>query len=247
MRKGRRREVSLTGLEVVVKQRQSTAWRVVRVATATGLALLLLLLVFEFGRRSSSPDAFVLQEELETVRAKFARALVQRDEADSKQSVAQSTLSIEQSVAAGLGSHLKELEDENARLKADLAFYEQLLPADAGAALSVRSAEAHQETAKGLNELRFRVLIGQGSKATKLFRGTLQIVATVMDDGKELKLEMPQNRAAPAPEYTLSFRLFQRVQGALTLPPGATVRSVQVRVHDESAAVVMEQSIPTGH
>ena len=54
MRMGRKREVSLTGLEVVVKQRQSTAWRAVRLAVATVLALLLLLLVFEFGPSCTS-------------------------------------------------------------------------------------------------------------------------------------------------------------------------------------------------
>lgn len=247
MRIRRSGQVSLTGLDVVVKPRQSPARRLVGMLLAVVACMLLLFAAYESGRRSSSPDAFVLQEELSNVRAKFARALVQRDEADSKQSVAQSTLSIEQSVAAGLGTHLKELEDENARLKADLAFYEQLLPADTGSAVSLRSAEAHQETAKGLNELRFRVLVGQGSKAGKLFHGTLQIVATVMDDGKELRIELPQNKLAPAPEFMLSFRLFQRVQGTMTLPPGSTVLKLQARVLDESSAVAMEKLIPISH
>jgi hypothetical protein len=233
----------MADLQIVVQPRHSIWKRALLLLLVAGVLFGLTLGAFEFGRRWNNPDVVALERELSGLRSELERASLQRDEADSRQTAAQSTLSIEQSATAKLGSHLRELEDENARLKADLAFYEQLLPTEAGAAVSIRSADALQETSKGVTEVKFRVLVGQGAKAAKLFNGSLQVVMSILNDGKQARIEWPQKGAEPPKELALSFRLFQRIQGSVSVPSGATVTDVQVRILDEHATVVTQQAI----
>jgi hypothetical protein len=233
----------MADLQIVVQPRHSIWKRTLLLLLLAGLLFGLTLGAFEFGRRWNNPDVVSLESEISVLRGELKRASLQRDEADSRQTEAQSTLSIEQSATAKLGSHLRELEDENARLKADLAFYEQLLPTEAGAAVSIRSADALQETSKGVSEVKFRVLVGQGAKAAKPFNGSLQIVISILNDGKQTRIEWPQKASETPKELALSFRLFQRVQGSVSVPLGATVMDIQLRILDDHAMVVTQQAI----
>ena len=146
-------------------------------------------------------------------------------------SSAESQLSIELSAQKQLAAQIKLLEAENIRLKEDLAFFESLLPADrAKGGISIRRMRAD---IAGPNQLRYRLLVMQVGRGEKDFKGMMQLAVTVLQNGKSAVLLFPDGgnkTAIDLEKYQVTFKRYQRVDGLLTLPDGAQMKSVQARV-----------------
>jgi hypothetical protein len=81
------------------------------------------------------------------------------------------------------------------------------------------------------NQLRYRLLVMQGGRGEQMFAGNLQLVVTVLQDGKSAMITFPaSNAVAEQEKFKLSFKNYQRVEGVLTLPSGASTTMVQARV-----------------
>ncbi len=121
---------------------------------------------------------------------------------------------------------LKGLEEENTRLKEDLAFFEGLLPASDK--LSIHRLKVEQDVLPG--EYRYRLLILQGGKRDRPFQGTLQFVVSVQRGDRDDMIIFPGKNEKASPSFKLNFRHFYRGEGTFRVPPAAKVTAVQVRV-----------------
>ncbi|MBV8125522.1 MAG: hypothetical protein JO370_15775, partial [Paucibacter sp.] len=92
------------------------------------------------------------------------------------------------------------------------------------------------------NQLRYRVLVMQGGGGTQQFAGNLQLSVNVIQGGKSAILNFPEGNAADQARYRLAFKYYQRVEGLLNIPEGATIKSVAVRVLDRGQ-VRAQQSV----
>jgi hypothetical protein len=81
-------------------------------------------------------------------------------------------------------------------------------------------------------EYRYRLLLVHAGQRVKEFRGSLQFMVTVIEDGKEVILTLPRGDERSAKEFQLNFKLYQRVEGTFKVPPQAVVKSMQVRVFE---------------
>jgi hypothetical protein len=155
-----------------------------------------------------------------------------------------SNLKVEQSTVKQLADQVKSLEAENAKLKADLSYFERLLPSGGqGEVIAVRSLEVLPDTVP--NQLRYRALVVQGGREEKNFQGSLQIVMTLVSDGKPLTLVVPDAKPGdnkPPDNMKLSFTRYVKVDGQVEIPAGATLKTFQLRVL-ERGAVRAQQSI----
>ncbi|MEA9981610.1 hypothetical protein QN374_07135 [Herbaspirillum sp. RTI4] len=152
----------------------------------------------------------------------------ERDRLVSAADAAESQLSIERASGAQLATQVKALESGNAKLKEDLAFFEKLLPTNIGArGISIQKLHANMTTP---SQLHYQMLAVQGGKGSGEFVGNLQLVLTVIQNGKSAMITFPEANTADAAQYRLSFRYYQRLDGALTLPQGAVVKAIQARV-----------------
>ena len=146
-------------------------------------------------------------------------------------SVAENQMRIERSARQQLAAQVKVLEAENGKLKDDLAFFESLLPADKTVGgVSVRRLAAD---VAGPNQLRYRLVVMRGGKSEQEFTGTLQVAVTVLQNGKSAIMIFPEpgtHEPADTEKFQLAFKRYQRVEGLLTLPDGAVMKSMQVRV-----------------
>lgn len=247
MRTKPRRASRQTLIEYEVRPRKGVVRTWVPSLTLLATAALASVFAFEIGRFSAHPDVYSLQSELESLRESVRSTVALKAEADERQHAAQGNLSVEQSLSARLTAQVQTLEAENATLKADLAFYEQLTQADQGVGVSLRGAEVGQVRSANGSVLQFRVVVGQGAKAARNFKGKLQLVADLQVDGAHQRIEMPQNPSAAPPTMQLDFKLFQRVQGELVLPKAAVVTATLVRVLDDSGKLVLEQPVVLGN
>lgn len=155
-----------------------------------------------------------IKEELETARA----ALVERER----------QLQIEKASQVELGRSVVQLQDENASLKDDLGFLRRLMSSGA-APEGVAVTELKVEREDASNEYRYRMLLTQGGQRKQDFRGRVQLLARVVQDGATSTLTFPDPGDAQAPG-PFEFRFFHKVDGRFSLPEAAVLKSVEVRV-----------------
>lgn len=154
----------------------------------------------------------------------------ERDQLSTAVNASESQLNMERAAQKQLAAQVRVLEVENIRLKEDLAFFESLLPGNTGApGVAIRRLKAE---VIGVNQLRYRLLIMQGGKVARNFVGNLQLVVTVVSDGKSAMMIFPDRNSSESDQarFKLSFKHYQHVDGILSLPDGAVAKAVQVRV-----------------
>jgi hypothetical protein len=143
---------------------------------------------------------------------------------------------------------LKNLNEENAQLKEDLAFFQNLtIPGKHEGELSIHRLKLEHDTMPG--EFRYRfLLVRNGEPRAKDFQGNIQLLVKVLLDGKDAILLFPVNPAGDA-ESQLDFKYYQHVERSFTLPPNAQLVSAQLRVFergDNEPKVRMDVALSQG-
>jgi len=151
-------------------------------------------------------------------------------ELNARTAAAERQLQIERATFVDLERQVKNLAQDNARLKEDLAFFQSLTATGKEGAISVNRFRLMPESVPG--EYRYQLLLVQTGERAKEFNGRLQFVLNLQQDGRKVVLVMPPDSSQPAKEYQVSFKLFQRVEGMFRISPDAAVKGLQVRVFE---------------
>ncbi len=152
-----------------------------------------------------------------------------------KLAASESQRQIEVVTYGDLAKQVKSLSNENAALKDDLAFFHSLLPA-AGRDDTIALGRLKVEPDAVPGEFKYRMLLVQGGQRPADFLGHVQIVVTAMQGAEKVVLALPPAADGKSPEYQLNFKSFQRVEGGFKIPPGAVVKTLQVRVYQNGAS-----------
>lgn len=169
-------------------------------------------------------------ERIAALTAQVKQLTEERDSYSSTVNASESQRNIQRATENQMASQVKTLETENAKLKEDLAFFESLLPTNIGVqGITIQRLKAELGDA---NRLRYRLLVmqGQNPNGVHLFVGNLQLSVAVLQQGQSKIINFPVAGGTDAASFALSFKYYQRLEGELTLPEGATVKSVQARV-----------------
>jgi len=202
--------------------------KVAVVALVLGLGAVLAMWTYDLGRSIAGIKPGVSKEQLAALQEQVVQLTQERDQLLAAANTSESNLNIERSAQKQLAQQARVLESDNVKLKEDLAFFEGLLPAGAGpGAVAIRRLTAELVAP---NQLRYRLLMMQGGKGEREFTGTLQLAVTVMQGGKNVMVTFPDAKSAEPDKYKLGFKHYQRLEGVLTLPDGATARTIQARV-----------------
>jgi hypothetical protein len=227
-----RRRLSISAPRVAIRSHMPWPLRWVVLAIAFGFSASLALWAFEFGKeiagleRTSKEEVAQLRSELETLRA-------ERERAQSIANTADSLLKTERVTQDRLSQQLRQSEAEVLALKADLGFFERLLPT-AGDGLAVRALQAEPVQP---GQLRYQLLIMQSGRAPAEFKGRYEFQLAGTLDGK------PWTFTPQPAQRALALKQYARVEGMLDHPNAAVVKSVQVRVLDGSGGVRASQTV----
>ena len=227
-----RRRLSISAPRMIVRSHLPWPVRWAVLALAFGFSAALALWAFEFGKDIAGLERGA-KEELAGLRVEVQRLRDERERAQSIANTADSLLKTERATQDKLMRELRQAEAEALALKADLGFFERLLPA-AGEGLAVRAMQA-EEVQPG--QLRYQLLLMQSGKAPAEFKGRYELQAAGTLDGK------PWMLALPAGSQPISLRQYARVEGRLDHPPAAVVKTVQVRVMDSKGGVRATQTV----
>jgi hypothetical protein len=203
-----------------------------------------------FSSRPSMPlEAGALSAEIERVRADARQVVAERDSKLALLAQLENQQKIDRAASEQVQAQLKALENENARLKEDLAFFESLLPTPSNAkgvvirsfrlqALNDSERDSGKESARKASRkpgdepqaLRYRLLVQQSGRPERDFIGAVSLTVSLQQGGRPWVLQLPDAATPDAGPPPLAFRHYQRVEGTFELPEGAVVRSVLVKI-----------------
>ena len=196
--------------------------------------------MYDAGRRFAGFDRSEVEQELTAARSELAKL---RDELERLRAVsnsADSKVSIERTAQQKLAQQIKGLEQENARVREELAIFESMLSSETASAapLSVLRFKVEPDVLPG--EFRYRVLLlASGPRRGKDFQGRLEMVVSLTEGGRGAMITLPgpgETEASAAAAFRLAFKHFQRIDGIFRVSPKAKVSSVQLRVYEAGTA-----------
>lgn len=224
--------MSISAPRMIVRSHLPWPLRWAVVALVFGFSAALSLWAFEFGKSIAGLDRDA-KAELAQLRIEVAKLREEREGAQSIANTAQSLLKAEKVAQERLAQQIKQVESENLSLKADLGFFERLLPASASG-LNVRALQAEAQTP---GQLRFQVLIMQIGKNPPEFVGRYDIVLSGTLGDK------PWTISQPGGPRQLQVKQSARLEGTVSYPQEAVVKTVQVKVTDNQGGVRAAQTV----
>lgn len=227
-----RRRLSISAPRMIVRSHLPWPLRWVVLAVAFGFSAALALWAFEFGKQIAGLERGA-KEDLAQIKAELKTLREERERAQSIANTADSLLRAERATQDKLNQQLRQAEAEVLALKADLGFFERLLPT-AGEGLAVRALQAE---ALQPGQLRYQMLVMQSGKSPAEFKGRYELQLAGTLDGK------PWTFSPESGPRALALKQYARVEGLIDHPAPAVVKTVQVRVLDNSGGVRASQTV----
>lgn len=212
--------------KMTVRTHVAWYWHVLGLVAILSISITLALWMYDAGRQFAGFDATAASEQLATLHGRIA----QLEEEARQLRTAESRVQIEKTAREQLVKQLKMVETENARLREDLAFFENLAAGRAQDKLAVSRFKVESDAVPG--EYRYRVLVTQGGKERE-FHGRLQLVVSMKQDGRDVTVVIPDEKAQESAAFRVQFRRFFSTEGTFKVDPAAKVTSVQVRVFEQ--------------
>jgi hypothetical protein len=131
-------------------------------------------------------------------------------------------------------NQIRALGDENARLKENVTFFQNLPLAqgESQSELSILHLKVERDSLPG--EYNCRLILVQSVKQRgKAFQGNMQLIVNALKDGKKVVLQFPMESSADeVSAYQLNFKYYQVIDRAFKVTPGMVIENVQVRVFE---------------
>jgi hypothetical protein len=217
---------------MIVRSHLPWPLRWVAFALMMGFSAAIGLWAFEFGKDIAGLDRNA-KDELSALRVEVAMLRSEREGAQSIANTAESLLRTEKAAQEKLAQQIKKVEAENLGLKADLGFFERLLPAGVNGGLAVRALQGQMQTP---GQVKFQALVMLIGKTLPEFVGRYEIVLAGTLDGKPWTFSMPGG-AKP-----LQVKQPIRLEGLIDYPSQAMVKTVQIKVMDGQGSVKVTQT-----
>jgi len=226
-----RRRLTISAPRMAVRSALPWPLRWAIVALVFGFCAAIGLWAFEFGRdiagleNGSQAELLQLREKVKTLQSDIDDVRDQRDHAQSIANTAGALVASEKASSERLAAQLKQLDDDNRRLRDDLGFFEKLIPASSSEAVAIRGVQA--EALDG-GKIRWQVLVIQSKKNAPELVGRVEISISGLVGGK------PWSSAPPVISVPLKVSQYGRLEGVFDVPPQVGVKAMTAKVMDGS-------------
>ncbi len=233
-----RQRFGIAAPRVAVHSQIAWYWRWVGVAVLVGISAAAASWIYDAGRRFAGFDRTEVVQELAAAKQELEAARSELERLRAVANAADNRVSIERTAQQKLAQQIRALEQENARVREELATFESMLSSDArnaNAVLSIHRFTVEADVLPG--EYRYRlVLLTPAARRERDFSGRLELVVNLTEGGRSAMMSFPEPADAGAAAFRLAFRYFRRVEGTFRVSPKAKVESVQVRVYEAGVA-----------
>ncbi|HTM59478.1 MAG TPA: DUF6776 family protein [Burkholderiales bacterium] len=208
-------------------------WRWLWLAVLLAISAVAAKWVYDAGRRFAGFDQSEVESELAVTKRDLAAAQAELERLRAIANAAENRLSIERTAQQKLAQQIRTLEQDNAKVREDLATFESMISSDArsGNTLAIYRFKVEPDVLPG--EYRYHLLlVTPRARREREFTGRLELVVTLTNGGQNAMISFPEPGDAGASEFRLAFKYFRRVEGIFRINPKAKVENVQVRVYE---------------
>lgn len=225
-----RSRFGISAPRVAVRTHIPWYWRALATIAVLSISIALAGWIYDAGRKIAGFDVRETAQEMAVLRDRVAELEQENTQMRALANAGESTVQIERTAQQQLAIQVKALEQENGRLKEDLAFFENMAAAEGketGFTINQLRVEPNGDPGK----YRYRLLAAaQGGKKDREFRGSVQLVISLQQGGKSAKMILPAQDDPAKQRFNISFKHFHRVDGTFQVPIGAQVTSVEARL-----------------
>jgi hypothetical protein len=219
-----RRRLTISAPRMAVRSSLAWPFRWIMLALAFGFCAAIAMWAFEFGRDIAGLDRWD-QEELARLRLELRQLKEASDKALSIANTSGSLLTAEKAAQERLVAQVRQLQADNQALRDDLGFFEKLIPTSGNDGITIRGL---QTVLISPTQLKWQILVVQPVKNPPEFSGKVELTVSGLLNGKPWSMPMPEG-ALP-----IQLRQYRRVEGLLTLPPQAVIKSVSAKLTEGS-------------
>ena len=230
------RQFSISAPRMAVRTNLAWPWK-------AGLAIGLVAAIagmwwwgFDFGQFLGGLNRHENEQRLATLAADTATAQCESAELRASHTRLESDLAMMAGVLGTLQKQQSDALQENAQLKDELAFFQQIF-ADSLRAPGV-GIQRIAIDGNGGDVVRYSVLVIRGGNTQRDFDGQLSLVAELAPTNqadppsKPLTVSLPGEAPEAALPLKLRFKYYQRVEGTLRPPAGYAVRALTARAYE---------------
>src|SRR5437870_7208476 len=228
-----RQRFGIAAPRVTIQSQIPWYWRWIGIAVLLGISAASAAWIYDAGRRFAGFDRSEVQEELRATRSALEDARAELDRLRAITNAADNRLAIERTAQQKLAQQIRALEQDNAKVREELATFESMLSSEArsGNTLSIYRFKVEPDVLPG--EYRYHLLlVTPRARREREFNGRLELVVNLTDQGQNAMMSFPEPGDAGASEFRLAFKYFRRVEGIFRVNPKAKVENVQVRIYE---------------
>jgi transposase-like protein len=184
---------------------------------------------FDAGRIVAGFNVGKIEEERNKMSTELAQLRGENEQLKKARIDLANAAQIAQGTTDVLTKQLKDLQDENTRLKEETSFFEKLLGKNVAGknGLAIQRLQAEREAA---DLYRFRALVVQGT-ADNPFKGKMHITAQLVGaNDKRITINLPEEQTELQNALNLDFKAYQRVEGVFKVPANAQLKALNVRI-----------------
>jgi hypothetical protein len=206
-------------------------------AAALVFSVALAAWTWDAGRRFAGFDRGEVEQDLAAARAEAGKLREELERLRALANAADSKVVIERTAQQKLAQQIRGLEQENARVREELALFESMLSSETAVAapLSILRFKVEPDLLPG--EFRYRLLLlASGPRRAHEFQGRLELAVGLTEDGRSAIILVPGQAESQGSAFRLAFKHFQRIEGSFRVSPKARIGNVQLRVYENGAA-----------
>lgn len=234
-----RRRLTISAPSMSVRSAMPWPFRWAVWAIVMGFCAAIGLWAFEFGKgiagleKGSKAELLALREQVLDLQAELTAAKQARDQAQSVANTAGTLVTAEKSSQERLVTQVKQLEADNRSLRADLGFFEKLIPVAGVDGVSIRGLQAELI---GASTVKWQVLVIQANKNAPEISGRMDITFSGQLNGKPWSATLADGPQA------IKIKQYGRAEGQFELPAQVVLKGVTAKLMD-GATVRATQSI----
>jgi hypothetical protein len=227
-----RNKFGISARRVAIRTYVAWYWRGLEILAVVALVGVLVWWGYDMGQSLAGFDQSKASQELIKFKELSKKLQEEINLSKTRLTDMERQLQIGQTAQSFLATQVKTLQEENSQLKEDLTFLQKLMSADESKTnnLSIQRFKVERDALPG--EFRYRLLLVQERQRGQEFRGNVQFVINLLENGKKKVLTLPSEAQTIPLAYQLNFKYYQRIEGSFQTSPQAQVKSVQVRVYE---------------
>ena len=227
-----RQRFGISAPKVAIRTHVAWYWRALAMIGVLSISLAIAAWIYDAGRRIAGFDSHESVREIQALRNYVMEVDDELTRLRSLAGAGESSLQIERATQMQLSSQVKSLEIENAALKQDLAFFEELMPsADLGEEVGVKIDRLRIAQEGSSGEFRYRMLVvNNGGRKAKAISGTLQLLVKVQLAGKDVMITVPSAKESNQQRFQFEIKHFHRLEGVFSVPAEAVIKNVEARL-----------------